>query len=48
VLLELLVTADVPSSPIFVTMMMEVIHSSERLVLSRATWHHIPEDGILE
>jgi hypothetical protein len=44
----LLVTANiVPSSPILVTMMMEVIPSSETLVLARATWHNIPEDGIL-
>jgi hypothetical protein len=28
--------------------MMEVIRSSEMLVLTRATWHHIPGDGILQ
>jgi hypothetical protein len=29
------------------TMMMEVIRSSETLVLTRDGWHNIPEDGIL-
>jgi hypothetical protein len=28
--------------------MLEAIHSSETLILTRATWHHIPEDGILD
>jgi hypothetical protein len=42
-----LVTANVPSSPILVTLMMEALHSSETLVLTRATWHRIPEDGVL-
>jgi hypothetical protein len=45
--LPLLVTANIPSSPILVTLMMEPIHSSETLVLSRATWCNIQEDGIL-
>jgi hypothetical protein len=46
--LRLLVTADaVPSSPLLVTLMMEAIHSSETSVLTRATWRHIQEDGIL-
>jgi hypothetical protein len=29
-------------------MMMEAICSSETSVLTRATWHHIPEDSILQ
>jgi hypothetical protein len=30
-----------------VTLMMEVIHSSITSILTRATWHNIPVDGIL-
>jgi hypothetical protein len=45
----LLVTANVvPGSPSLATLMMDVIHSSEMLVLTRATWHHIPEVVILQ
>jgi hypothetical protein len=47
-MLWLLVTANiVPSSPILVTLMMEVILSSTMSVLTRATWHNIPEDSNL-
>jgi hypothetical protein len=46
-LFRLLRTANVvPSLPILVTLTMEAIRSSEISDLRRATWHHIPEDGI--
>jgi hypothetical protein len=45
--LRLLVTADVPSLLILVTLTMEVMHSSETPIVIGATWRNIPEDSIL-
>jgi hypothetical protein len=41
---RLLVMANVPSSPILVTVMMGALSSSVTSVLTRTTWRHIPED----
>jgi hypothetical protein len=45
--LRLLITANiVPSSSILVALMMEVIRSSETLILTRVTRHNNSDDGI--
>jgi hypothetical protein len=44
--LQLLVTANVPQSPILVPLRMEAIRSAETSVLTGATRRHIPEDAI--
>jgi hypothetical protein len=43
---HLLVTANVPSSPILFTLMMEALRPSETSVLPRKTLRCIPKDGI--
>jgi hypothetical protein len=46
--LQLLVSANViPSSPIPLTLVMEVIRSSKMSVNTTSPWHNIPEAGIL-
>jgi hypothetical protein len=46
--LRMIVTANVvPSSWILVSLMKDAIHSSETLLLTRATRRNVPEDGIL-
>jgi hypothetical protein len=45
--IQFLVTGNVPSSLIRFTLIMEAIRSAETSVLTRATWNHIPEGGIL-
>jgi hypothetical protein len=48
IVLWLLVTDNVPSPLILVTVMAEAIRSCKTSVLTRATWHNIPEVCILK
>jgi hypothetical protein len=43
----LLVMANIPSSPIIVTLIMEALSSSETSLFTRATQRNIPEDTVL-
>jgi hypothetical protein len=47
IVLQLLAIANVPSSLILFTLMMEATWYSETSVFTRATQHHIPGDDIL-
>jgi hypothetical protein len=47
VLRMLVIVNVIPNSPIFVTLIMEAIYSSETSVLTRTTRRNLPEDGIL-
>jgi hypothetical protein len=44
---KLLITANISNSLNISTLIMEAVNSSETSLFARATWHHIPEDGIL-
>jgi hypothetical protein len=43
---DLLATNNIPSLPIFVTLTVEAMHSSEMSDLTRVIWRNFPEDGI--